>query len=190
MSEYLKCGHHASLAILSAETGEFLHCDLCDTRSARRDAEMMEATLRAELAELKANPPQVAGSPVPEPKALPEVTDEMVAAYLEANDRYWRETDALPATNPSKWRQGTPREATRVSLRAALAAAPRTASVQPLSEERIAELVEVAWDEAEEETQMGECVETEWERFGLRVARWIEAEHGITAIGAKEMTNG
>jgi len=52
------------------------------------------------------------------------VTEEMVIAYLTANDKYWRETDALPSKNPSRWRQGTPSEATRVSLEATLVAAP------------------------------------------------------------------
>lgn len=49
----------------------------------------------------------------------PEVTDAMVDAYLKANDAYWKRTDELP-TAPGKWRTGTPREATRESLRAAL----------------------------------------------------------------------
>ena len=47
---HLKCGHHQSLAINSAETGEFLYCDLCDAKSRCRDAEAMEAELRAALA--------------------------------------------------------------------------------------------------------------------------------------------
>lgn len=51
--------------------------------------------------------------------AAPEVTDAMVDAYLQANDAYWKRTDELP-TPPNKWRTGTPREATRESLRAAL----------------------------------------------------------------------
>jgi hypothetical protein len=51
--------------------------------------------------------------------AAPEVTDAMVDAYLQANDAYWKRTDELP-TAPNKWRTGTPREATRESLRAAL----------------------------------------------------------------------
>lgn len=51
------------------------------------------------------------------------VTEAMVTAYLTANDAYWKRTDELPATNPSKWRNGTPREATRESLQAALKAA-------------------------------------------------------------------
>lgn len=55
------------------------------------------------------------------PRAGVQVTDEMVEAYLAANDQYWRETDAQPATSPSKFRNGTPAEATRVSLIAALA---------------------------------------------------------------------
>jgi hypothetical protein len=53
--------------------------------------------------------------------AAPEVTDAMVDAYLKANDAYWKRADELP-TPPNKWRTGTPREATRESLRAALAA--------------------------------------------------------------------
>lgn len=59
-----------------------------------------------------------------------EVTEEMVAAYLTANDAYWKRADELPARNPAKWRQGTPSEATRESLRAALdAASPADAFV-------------------------------------------------------------
>jgi hypothetical protein len=50
----------------------------------------------------------------------PAVTEAMVTAYLHANDAYWKRTDELP-TPPDKWRTGTPREATRVSLEAALA---------------------------------------------------------------------
>lgn len=68
--------------------------------------------LRAALAAATAAQPQ----PI-------EVTDAMVAAYLQANDAYWKRTDELP-TPPNKWRTGTPSEATRESLKAALAAAP------------------------------------------------------------------
>ena len=50
-----------------------------------------------------------------------EITDAMIDAYLTANDAYWREVDALPRDITKPWRQGTPKEATRVSLRAALA---------------------------------------------------------------------
>lgn len=50
----------------------------------------------------------------------PVATDAMVDAYLKANDAYWREVDALPTDATKPWRQGTPREATRVSLQAAL----------------------------------------------------------------------
>ena len=51
----------------------------------------------------------------------PIVTDEMVTAYLKANDEYWRKVDEI-APPIGVWRNGTPREATRESLRAALAA--------------------------------------------------------------------
>ena len=50
----------------------------------------------------------------------PIVTDEMVTAYLKANDEYWRKVDEI-APPIGVWRNGTPREATRESLRAALA---------------------------------------------------------------------
>lgn len=53
-----------------------------------------------------------------------EPTDAMIDAYLTANDAYWREVDALPHDITKPWRQGTPKEATRVSLRAALAQVP------------------------------------------------------------------
>ena len=52
-----------------------------------------------------------------------EPTPEMVAAYLQANDAYWRRTDELPR-RPDKWRTGTPNEATAESYRAMLSAAP------------------------------------------------------------------
>lgn len=59
------------------------------------------------------------------------VTDEMVKAYLAANDKYWHESDAMPRTSPSKFRNGTPAEAVKVSLEAALAAQPSDATAQP-----------------------------------------------------------
>lgn len=51
-----------------------------------------------------------------------EPTEEMITAYLTANDAYWNETDKIPAPL-SKWRVGTPREATAAGYRAMLAAA-------------------------------------------------------------------
>jgi len=60
-----------------------------------------------------------------------QVTDAMVTAYLQANDAYWKRTDELP-TAPHKWRTGTPREATRESLQAALSAATRPEVAAPL----------------------------------------------------------
>jgi hypothetical protein len=47
------CSHHSSLAVYSAETGEYLCCELCDCRSARRDAEQREQELLAEGARLR-----------------------------------------------------------------------------------------------------------------------------------------
>lgn len=37
---------------------------------------------------------------------------EIVDKYLKANEEYWIRTDSLPKSNPSVWRNGTPREAT------------------------------------------------------------------------------
>lgn len=73
--------------------------------------EYWEANLRAFDASAPAAPAQ------------PSVTEEMVTAYLTANDAYWKRIDGEP-TKLGKWRNGTPSEATRVSLMAALAAAP------------------------------------------------------------------
>lgn len=36
------CGHHPSLMLHSAETGEPLYCELCDDKSGRKDAELRE----------------------------------------------------------------------------------------------------------------------------------------------------
>lgn len=49
----LPCGHHHSLMLESAETGEPLYCELCDCISRRNDAETMEAEARAEAAALR-----------------------------------------------------------------------------------------------------------------------------------------
>lgn len=73
-----------------------------------------------------AREPAQHGALVVQQVAVPqEPTHEMVTAYLPANDAYWKRTDELPNTNPSRWRQGSVREATRESLCAALAAEPQ-----------------------------------------------------------------
>lgn len=54
-------------------------------------------------------------------EAVPTVTDEMIDAYLKANDAYWHQADQIPP-KPGAWRTGTPKEATRASLIAAIAA--------------------------------------------------------------------
>jgi hypothetical protein len=68
-----------------------------------------------------------AATPQPAQAAQPEivVSDEMVAAYLKANTEYWKEADEMPQSkrNPARWRNGTPSDATRISLIAALEAA-------------------------------------------------------------------
>ncbi len=60
-------------------------------------------------------------------------TEVMIDAYLTASDDYWRDLDAIPPSkrDPSKWRNGTPREATRAGLNAVFAlSAPRPAHSQ------------------------------------------------------------
>jgi len=66
-----------------------------------------------------------ATTPVPEGYALVpiEPTEAMVDAYLAANTAYWLRTDELPKTDPSRWRQGTPSDATAESYRAMINAA-------------------------------------------------------------------
>jgi hypothetical protein len=73
---------------------------------------------------LYAAPAQAAA--VPEGwKLVPvEPTQEMVSAYLQANDTYWKRTDELPSKNASRWREGKPNEATAESYKAMIIAAP------------------------------------------------------------------
>lgn len=66
----------------------------------------------------------------------PAVTEAMVTAYLQANDAYWKRIDDEP-TKLGKWRNGTPSEATHISLRAALLAAPQPS--QPAIREALSE---------------------------------------------------
>lgn len=76
------------------------------------------ADIRAALAEQPASAPE-GWQLVPK-----EPTQGMVDAYLKANDAYWKAADQL-APKLGTWRQGTPRQATTVSLAAAFAAAPK-----------------------------------------------------------------
>jgi hypothetical protein len=64
-------------------------------------------------------------APAAQQPAGPSITTEMITAYLQANDAYWHDADSMPLNtrDPSKWRSGTPREATLAGLRAALDAA-------------------------------------------------------------------
>lgn len=48
------CGHPRSLVLYSAETGDPLYCELCDTRERRNDAEQMEEVMRTERDALRA----------------------------------------------------------------------------------------------------------------------------------------
>ena len=74
------------------------------------------------------------------------VTDTMVDAYLLANKTYWEETDELPG-RPDKWRNGTPKEATRMSLEAALAASAPAQQSESLrmEEDAVDALFEDGW---------------------------------------------
>lgn len=50
----LKCGHHVSLMLKSAETGKPLYCELCDAVLRRNDAELMEQEYRKRADALEA----------------------------------------------------------------------------------------------------------------------------------------
>lgn len=97
--------------------------------SGQHSFDVMMVELKALRAQQVAVPPGYALVPI-------EPTPEMVAAYLAANLAYWQRTDELPATNPSKWRQGTPSDATAESYKAMLKAAPQAAYV-PLTDSDI-----------------------------------------------------
>lgn len=81
----------------------------------------------------------------------PVVTREMVEAYLAANQKYWEDVDKLPSSPEKKWRQGTPHEATKVSLIAALSVAAPVppADVAELNEEITA--LRMGWAECGEQ---------------------------------------
>jgi hypothetical protein len=99
-----------------------------------------------------------------------EPTLEMIAAYLTATDLYWKRTDQLP-TPPNKWRTGTPTGATAEGYRAMLAASSTQPRPQPLSDEQINDAygsAKVQHDHIPHDDV-------------VRIARAIEAAHGITA---------
>lgn len=74
---------------------------------------------------LAATQPQRAALAAPSGYVLVPVepTPEMIAAYLAANNAYWRLADELPP-EIGKWRIGSPSEATADGYRAMLATAP------------------------------------------------------------------
>lgn len=90
-----------------------------------------EAIVRRAIAERDAAlaAPSVPSAPAAEVAQVAVVTDAMVDAYLKANDAYWKRTDELP-NGGIKWRCGTPKEATRESLIAALASSPSSAPAE------------------------------------------------------------
>ena len=130
----------------------------------------------------------LAASPQPEPSAHGEqvatVTEEMVTAYLTANDAYWKHIDGEP-TKLGKWRNGTPSEATRVSLMAALASAPSTpphAVVEdvPLNFDQLQKVMSKHFGGRELTDDEADSAEA--------FARAIERAHGIAPKAAQEKT--
>jgi hypothetical protein len=91
-----------------------------------------------------------------------KVTDEMVDAYLKANDAYWKRTDELPRPT-NKCCAGTPKEATAESLRAAIAAEPER---KPITIEQLRALPEW-WPSSEGNPTL------------LGLIRAVERFHGI-----------
>lgn len=49
----LPCGHHASMMLMSAETGNPLYCEACDDKTGRRDAELVADEQRTRIAALE-----------------------------------------------------------------------------------------------------------------------------------------
>lgn len=82
--ELLPCGHHHSLMLKSAETGEPLYCEYCDCIQRRNDAEKMERDLKLEIYNLKADKSQT----------LMEA-ERAMAQIREVNLKMWAERDAL-----------------------------------------------------------------------------------------------
>lgn len=110
------------------------------------------------------------------------VTEEMVTAYLTANDAYWKRIDGEP-TKIGKWRNGTPSEATRVSLMAALASAP--SSPAPA----VVEAVPLNFDQLQSvmSQHFGGRELTDDEADSAEAfARAIERAHGIAPKAAQE----
>ena len=105
--------------------------------------------LNETLASLASHPPAQ--------PAQAEPTAEMVRAYLDANDAYWRRVDELPS-KIGVWRDGTPQEATLHSLRAAIAAQPKR---EPLTDEQI-------------EVAMYGCLnDWDWREFARAIERLV-----------------
>ncbi len=73
----LVCGHHTSLLVRSAETGEPLYCELCDDKTGRRDAEQMETMLQEKK--------------LGEPIAMAKTSDTI------RNQLYWAISDLVEA---------------------------------------------------------------------------------------------
>jgi hypothetical protein len=57
--EFLPCGHHHSMMLKSAETGEPLYCELCDCISRRNDFQTERDEARAEAAALRVDAERV-----------------------------------------------------------------------------------------------------------------------------------
>lgn len=108
-------------------------------------AEGWKAGYDAAIASRKEAPPTPAAAI---PAAPSGVTDAMVDAYLKANDAYWVRTDELPRSGV-KWRNGTPREATREGLTAALTQPTTVQQADVTDEQIIAEAYRhlVTWDQ-------------------------------------------
>ena len=73
-----------------------------------------------------------------------EPSDAQIAAFLKTNDAYWHETDQELPNKPGQWRNGNVKEATRVSLRAALAT-PAEPSVRAALEGLLAHCAAQGW---------------------------------------------
>lgn len=104
VQQFLPCGHHASMAHHSAESGELLYCEACDDKSARADAEQMEREnlQRARVAEAMTAEACRALRCYDDILAVAPPTHELDDAALGTAYRQWQ-TVVVGMQRPTDW---------------------------------------------------------------------------------------
>jgi hypothetical protein len=121
----------------------------------------------------------------------PVITDAMVDAYLAANTVYWQEVDAKPFDATKPWRQGTPKDATRLSLQAALRAAPTAPQAPALVPLLAGALSELLIDVRIAQANMQRAAKRDpaWEGCATAILpRVLAAEKALAAVEAAGIT--